>query len=136
MAQAVAAPNSPSLTRVDMWLWAARFFKTRALAKHAIEGGKVEVNELPCKPAKALHVGDRVRVTRGEERWDVEVLMLSAQRGSAMIAATLYRESDASRAARETQRDQRRLTGAGYSKPPTRPDKRSRRQIRGFKGSL
>jgi ribosome-associated heat shock protein Hsp15 len=122
--------------RTDIWLWAARFYKTRSLAKHAIEGGKVEVNGLPCKPAKPIHPGDRLRVVRGEERFELQVIELSEKRGPAAIAATLYRESDASRAAREAQREQRRNLGSTPGRPPTRPDKKSRRLIKGFKDSL
>src|SRR5262245_50179270 len=104
--------------RADVWLWAARFFKTRALAKHAIEGGKLSVNDAAAtKPAKALHVGDRLLVSRGEEQFDLTILALSEQRGPASVAQTLYAESDASRAAREAAREQRRLSSAGYQAP-------------------
>jgi ribosome-associated heat shock protein Hsp15 len=116
--------------RLDIWLWAARFFKTRSLAKQAIEGGKVEVNDAPGKPAKALHVGDRLKLRRGDENLVVDVAALSERRGSAAIAQALYRETDASRAAREADREKRRLEGAGYAKPATKPDKRARRLIR------
>ena len=116
--------------RADVWLWAARFFKTRSLAKQAIEGGKVVVNDQPCKPAKSLHVGDVLRVTRGDERFEFAVVALAEQRGSAAIAHTLYAETEASRAAREILREQRRLENAGFAKPPTKPDKRARRLIR------
>jgi len=116
--------------RLDIWLWAARFFKTRSLAKQAIEGGKVVVNDAPGKPAKALHVGDRLKLRRGDENLVVDVAALSERRGSAAIAQALYRETDASRAAREADREKRRLEGAGYAKPATKPDKRARRLIR------
>ena len=115
--------------RLDIWLWAARFFKTRALAKKAIEGGKVELNEAAGKPAKAVHAGDRLRITRGEERFEIEVVALGDQRGSAAVAQTLYRETDASRAARAEAVDRRRFERTGYAKPPTKPDKRARRLI-------
>ncbi len=115
--------------RLDVWLWAARFFKTRSLAKQAIEGGKVEVNHAAGKPAKAVHAGDRLQITRGEERFEVDVIALSEQRGSAAIAQTLYRETEASHAARLALIEQRRLEGAGYAKPPKKPDKRARRLI-------
>lgn len=116
--------------RADVWLWAARFFKTRSLAKQAIDGGKVEVNSQPCKPAKALHVGDVLRVTRGDERFELAVVALAAQRGSATVAQTLYAETQASRVAREALREQRRLENAGFTKPSSKPDKRARRLIR------
>jgi ribosome-associated heat shock protein Hsp15 len=121
--------------RVDVWLWAARFFKTRSLAKQAIEGGKVDVNELGCKPAKALRVGDLLKLVRGDERMQVEVLALSDKRGQASTAQTLYRETDASRAAREALREQRRLSGAAFDHPPSRPDKHARRDLRRLKDS-
>jgi len=115
--------------RLDVWLWAARFFKTRSLAKQAIEGGKVEVNAQSCKPSRAVHVGDRVHVTRGEERCEIDVLALAEQRGSANIAQALYRETEASAVARAAARERRRLENTGYAKPATRPDKRARRLI-------
>lgn len=114
-----------------MWLWAARFFKTRSLAKQAIEGGKIELNRAGCKPAKLLHVGDKLRITRGEERLDVEVLVLAEQRGPASVAQALYRESAESIATREARRELRRLTGV--QAPPRRPDKHARRLLRGLK---
>jgi ribosome-associated heat shock protein Hsp15 len=117
--------------RADVWLWAARFFKTRALAKQAIEGGKLSVNDAPAgKPAKALHVGDRLRLSRGEEQFDLTVLALSEQRGPASVAHSLYAESDASRVARVAAREQRRIDNAGYHAPQGKPDKRARRLIR------
>jgi ribosome-associated heat shock protein Hsp15 len=121
--------------RVDIWLWAARFFKTRSLAKHAIEGGKIDVNDLGCKPAKALHVGDRLKVVRGDERMEVVVLALSDKRGPASVAQALYRETDASRLARETLKEQRRLSGAAFDHPLSRPDKHARRDLRRMKDS-
>ena len=86
--------------RLDVWLWVARFFKTRTLAKQAIEGGKVEVNRAAGKPAKAVHIGDHLCVSRGVERFEIDVIGLSEQRGSASVAQTLYLETDASREAR------------------------------------
>ncbi len=126
-------PVTPALTevRVDVWLWAARFFKTRSLAKQAIDGGKIDVNGGGCKPAKALHVGDTLRIGRGEERLEVEVLALADRRGPASAAQALYRESEASRLAREAQREQRRL--AGVQAPRQRPDKHARRELRQLK---
>jgi ribosome-associated heat shock protein Hsp15 len=115
--------------RVDLWLWAARFFKTRALAKQAIEGGKVEVNEQPCKPSRALHLGDRLRVVRGEERFELEVRGLDDRRGPATAAQQLYLESPESIARRDAEREQRRLANAGYQAPRTKPEKRARRLI-------
>ncbi len=120
----------PAAVRLDIWLWAARFFKTRSLAKQAIEGGKIELETGAARPARGVQVGDRLRIVRGEERWEIDVLALSEARGPASIAQKLYRETEAGRAARDAAAEQRRLTGAGYAKPPTKPDKRARRLIR------
>lgn len=123
--------NDPTEVRADVWLWAARFFKTRSLAKQAIDGGKVEVNGAGCKPARALHAGDMLKIGRGEERLEVEVLALSDKRGPASTAQALYRESEASRLAREAWREQRRLVGV--QAPRQRPDKHARRELRRLK---
>lgn len=122
--------------RADVWLWAARFFKTRSLAKQAIEGGKVELNEVTCKPAKLVIVGDTVKVTRGEERFTCVVAALSNKRGPAPEAQKLYAETDESAAARARQREDRRLTGGALLRPDSRPDKRSRRLIQDLKKTL
>ena len=116
-------------TRIDIWLWAARFFKTRALAKQAIETGKVEVNDQVCKPSRAVHAGDRLRITRGDERFDVQVAGLSEQRGPARQAQQLFIESEASIERRRAEREQRRLANAGFQAPKSKPDKRARRLI-------
>ncbi|HEY6985387.1 MAG TPA: RNA-binding S4 domain-containing protein [Rhodanobacteraceae bacterium] len=123
-----ASEDSRTAVRLDIWLWAARFFKTRSLAKQAIEGGKVALNDVPGKPAKAVHAGDRLRIRRGEEMFVVDVLGLSEVRGPAAAAQALYRETDESRAAREAQRETQRLQGRAA--PATKPDKRARRLIR------
>jgi ribosome-associated heat shock protein Hsp15 len=115
--------------RVDIWLWAARFFKTRSLAKQAIEGGKIDVNGLGCKPAKALRVGDRLK------RMEIDVRALSDKRGAASVAQALYRETEVSRVARETLKEQRRLSGAAFDHPASRPDKHARRDLRRMKDS-
>jgi ribosome-associated heat shock protein Hsp15 len=116
--------------RLDVWLWAVRFFKTRALAKQAIEGGKVQVGDTAGKPARLLHVGNRVLITRGEDRYEVDVLALCEQRGPAAVAQACYRETESGRVAREQAAAERRFAAAGYMKPPTKPDKRARRLIR------
>lgn len=128
-------PPAPPMTdaRVDVWLWAARFFKTRSLAKQAIDGGRIDLNGAGCKPAKTLRPGDRLRIGRGEERLEVEVVALSDKRGPAGVAQALYVETEASRAARELTREQRRLVGA--SGPPKRPDKQARRELRRLRDS-
>jgi ribosome-associated heat shock protein Hsp15 len=117
--------------RADVWLWAARFFKTRSLAKQAIEGSKIDVNDAGCKPARALHVGDLLKIGRGEERQEVEVLALADRRGPASLAQAMYRETDASLAVREAAREQRRLIG--MNGPLKRPDKHARRDLRRMK---
>lgn len=120
--------------RVDVWLWAARFFKTRSLAKQAIGGGKVQLNGGACKAARPVRPGDRLIVRRGEEAMEVEVLGLSEQRGPAPVAQALYRESEASRMARDAARAQRQLAGQPV-RPPGRPGKHDRAALRRFKDS-
>lgn len=116
-------------TRLDAWLWAARFFKTRALAKSAIETGKIDVAGQRAKPARQVRVGDALRIVRGEETLHVEVVALSSKRGSAAAAIALYREDEASRLLREQQRAQRVAEHSGYRAPEHKPDKRARRLI-------
>ena len=116
--------------RIDKWLWAARFYKTRALAADAVEGGKVQVNGARVKPARPLKAGDALVVRNGAFTWEVEVVGLSDRRGPAPEAAKLYRESDASRKAREdtaVQIKADRQSAPVYAKG--RPTKRARRQI-------
>jgi ribosome-associated heat shock protein Hsp15 len=117
------------MVRLDVWLWAARFFKTRGLAKTAIETGKIDVSGQRAKPARQVHVGDVLRIVRGEETFQVEVMALSAKRGSASVAAGLYREDEAARTLREQQRANRAAERAGYQAPQHKPDKRARRLI-------
>ncbi|MEO5813259.1 MAG: S4 domain-containing protein [Rhodanobacter sp.] len=129
----MSADSDPSLSgvRVDVWLWAARFFKTRRLSHEAICGGRVELNEGACKPSRLLKVGDVLRVTRGTERMEVAVIALSTQRGPASVAQALYQESDASRSAREANREAARLRGpAGPSARPNKSDRRLLRQLK------
>lgn len=126
----IPAPEITTI-RVDVWLWAARFFKTRSLAKQAIDGGHIDVNEAGCKPARTLRVGDRLKISRGEERLEVEVLQLSDRRGPASVAQALYAETESSRVTREAARELHRLVGA--SGPPKRPDKQARRDLRRLK---
>lgn len=116
--------------RLDVWLWATRFFKTRALAKQAIEAGRVEVNAAAGKPARMIRSGDRLKITRGEDRYEIEVAALASRRGSAAVAQRCFRETDASRVAREAAAQQRRFAAAGYVKSASKPDKRARRLIR------
>ena len=123
--------GEPATVRIDAWLWAARFFKTRSLAKAAIATGKVELEgERVAKPSRSVRIGDALVVQRGEERFHVEVAGISDMRGPAKVAQALYRETEASRVARELLRAQRAAERAGYSAPESRPDKRARRLIR------
>ena len=115
--------------RLDVWLWAARFFKTRALAKQGADGGRIEVNGASGKPSRALRVGDCLRITRGEEHFEIELLALSDRRGPASVAQTLYRETAQSLAARQAIAEQKRMQGAAPAHPGKRPDKRARRLI-------
>ncbi|WP_133501274.1 RNA-binding S4 domain-containing protein [Cognatilysobacter terrigena] len=116
--------------RLDQWLWAARFFRTRSLAKQAIETGRVEIDGQRAKASRGVRVGDRLGVTRGEERFDVDVLGLSTERGAAPIAQLLYAETDESKQRREQARAERTAMRDGYRAPEQRPDKRARRLIR------
>jgi len=124
----IPVPDSAAV-RLDIWLWAARFYKTRSLAKQAVETGKVDIGGQRAKPSRAVKVGDELQVQRGDERFQVRVLALSAQRGSASVAQTLYLESDESRAAREEARARRAAERNGYRPPEHKPDKRARRLI-------
>ncbi len=119
--------------RADVWLWAARFFKTRRLCREAIDGGKVVLNGAHCKPAKAVKVGDMLRITRGVERFEIAVLGLADRRGPASVAQALYQETDASKSARESERDARRLSAMTTPMPQRRPGKQDRRRLRAFK---
>ena len=116
--------------RIDIWLWAARFYKTRSLARQAVETGKVEVAGQRAKPSRALRVGDALKIVRGEESFDIEVAALSDVRGPAPVAQALYRESEASKLAREQARALRAAERAGFRPPESKPDKRARRLIR------
>lgn len=115
--------------RLDKWLWAARFFKTRALAKKAIEGGKVHYNGARAKTSKAVEMGALIKVPQGWDVWEVEVLALSDQRRGAPEARELYRETPESQARRAREAEQRRLANQAFQQPPRRPDKKQRREL-------
>lgn len=121
-----------SSVRLDKWLWAARFFKTRALAKTAIEGGKVKLNGERTKPSKLLTAGETLSIRQGWDDKIVIVLALSEQRSSAPEAAQLYRETEASLAARAQRAAARKAHGTSPG-PAQRPTKKQRRQIHRFK---
>jgi ribosome-associated heat shock protein Hsp15 len=115
--------------RIDKWLWAARFFKTRSAAQQAIEGGKVKLNGERTKPAKDLRPGDRLVIQIRGFEWDVEVLQLSAQRGPAPVARTLYVETEESQAKRALEVEKRRRFNEPASTIQGRPTKRDRRVL-------
>ena len=120
--------------RIDKWLWAARFYKTRSIATQAIEAGKVEVNGERVKPARDVHPGDRLELRIGQATWELEVLGLATQRGPASVAQTLYRESDASRARRAEASARRRIMTEPTAELKGRPTKRDRRNLERFQG--
>jgi len=120
--------------RIDIWLWAARFFKSRALAKRACELGRIESNGQPAKPAREVRVGDRLRVTTEGGDFQVEVLLLSAVRGPASVARGLYFETEASRELRKKLADERKAMKQFEELPAGRPSKRERRKIIQFRG--
>ena len=120
--------------RIDMWLWAARFFKTRALAKRACELGRIESNGQPAKPAREVRVGDRLRVTTEGGEYQVQVLLLSVVRGPASVARGLYFETEASRELRKKLADERKAMKQCEELPAGRPSKRDRRKIIHFRG--
>lgn len=119
--------------RIDKWLWAARFFKTRALAARACDLGRIECNRLPAKPAREVRPGDLLQIRTEANEFEVEVLLLSAIRGPASVAQTLYRETDAGREARMKAAEERRALKNFSPAPEGRPTKRDRRKIIQFR---
>jgi len=115
--------------RIDKWLWAARFFKTRSLSQTAIENGRVLLADTRIKPAHAVKVGDTLTITAGERTFEVEVLNLSEVRGPAPVAQQLYRESPASISRRADEAEQRRLVREPSATISGRPTKRDRREL-------
>ncbi len=125
--------NTPSeAIRLDKWLWAARFFKTRSLAAQAINGGKVHINGNRAKAARSVLVGDSMRISVGSNEYTITVLALAKFRRPAKEARLLYFESDESLQARVEQQELRRMAGAGYAGPVKKPSKRDRRKIKFF----
>ena len=120
--------------RLDKWLWAARFFKTRALASSAVSGGKVHLQGHRIKPARWVKIGDSYEIQRGYERFEIIVTGLGDRRGSATQAQTLYEETQASRERRQVEAEKRRLAALQRPHSPARPDKKQRRKIRQFTG--
>jgi ribosome-associated heat shock protein Hsp15 len=121
------------MVRIDKWLWAARFFKTRSLAAQAVSGGKVQLNGLRVKPARPVKPGDALEIHKSGFEYQVQILGISERRGPAAVAQTLYQESEQSVRRREALREQHRLAGASAPHPQHRPDKKARRQLRDMK---
>jgi ribosome-associated heat shock protein Hsp15 len=126
-------PAHNNAVRVDKWLWAARFFKTRSMAAKAVKGGKVHVNGHRAKASTGVKVDDRLEVTKGETAFEIDVRGLSEQRGPAAQAVELYAETQASRERREAQAAERRAARMSMPRPSLRPDKKQRRELRRFK---
>lgn len=122
--------------RLDKWLWAARFFKTRGLAAEAISGGKVQVDGQRVKPSRNIRIGSRLEIHKGELTWSIEILGLCAQRRPASEAVLLYREDEASRLARQERVQERREAGLNQPRMRGRPTKRDRRRLGDFTGRL
>lgn len=121
-------------TRIDKWLWAARFFRTRELASKACELGRVSSNGVRAKPAREVKAGDMIHLENETGKYEIEVLELSQQRGPAAVAQGLYRETEESKEARSKAAEQRKLMGPVDFAPSKRPSKRDRRLIHSFSG--
>lgn len=115
--------------RIDKWLWAARFFKTRSLASNACDLGRVESNGLTAKPSKEVRVGDKLRIKNERDTFEIGVLQLIEMRGPASVAQTMYQETDASKLARQQAAEARKLAPAFDFEHEGRPSKRDRRLI-------
>lgn len=124
--------SNTEIVRLDKWLWAARFFKTRSLASQAVAGGKVHVNGNRGKASHSVVLGDKLRITIGTAEFHVTVEAVSRLRRPAKEARLLYEESSESIAAREEQSQLKKMMSAGFSAPPQKPGKRDRRKIRSF----
>jgi ribosome-associated heat shock protein Hsp15 len=120
--------------RLDKWLWAARFFKTRAVASRACDIGRIQSNGVRAKPAREVRAGDKLRIENERGIFEIEVLLISAVRGPAAVAQTLYSESDASREARLHLAAERKALEQYVQQPVGRPSKRDRRRIIQFRG--
>jgi ribosome-associated heat shock protein Hsp15 len=133
----MAGSEQDGKMRLDKWLWAARFFKTRALATEAINGGKIHLNGQRVKPGKDISVGARLEISKEQYSWDITVTALNAQRRPASEAALLYEETPESHAKRQAEVERRRtekeLLGV---QPEQRPDKKDRRMIHRFKREM
>lgn len=126
----MSAPDEP--IRLDKWLWAARFFKTRALAAEAVSGGKVEIDGARAKPSRIVRVGDRLTIRRGPYEWTIMVKQVARLRGPAPQAQLLYDETEASQLKRQTIAAQLKLEQPPEFDAPGRPTKRNRRDMERF----
>ena len=128
------AAEEDNKVRIDKWLWAARFFKTRSMAAKAVSGGKVHLNDARVKAARLITVGDRLRINRSNTEFVIDVLGLAEKRGPAKVAQTLYQETEQSIASREEIRAQRKVERQVTARmvPEKRPGKRDRRLIKKF----
>ena len=115
--------------RLDKWLWASRFFKTRKNAVEAISGGKVHLNGARTKPSRNIHIGDELDITRENYRYHIEVIALNDKRRPAKEAQLLYQESEESIEGRENEREMRKMNSASVSQPDKKPNKKERRQM-------
>lgn len=122
----------PDRVRIDKWLWAARFFKTRAVAAEAVTGGHVHINGERSKPAHAIKIGDVLKITKAGATFVITVTVLSERRGTATAAQALYVEDPESQARREQQRVLYKLNALASPRPLKRPDKRERRQLKAW----
>jgi ribosome-associated heat shock protein Hsp15 len=127
-----AATAAAESVRIDKWLWAARFYRTRTLAAAAVEAGQVRVNGERIKPARQLRAGERITLRKAGLQWECEVTGIGDRRGSASEAARLYHEAESSRAARETEMARRRAAAAAGPVLDGRPTKRDRRKLEDF----
>ncbi len=125
------APSGPPRVRLDKWLWAARFYKSRGLATEAIDAGHVKIDGERVKPSRGVKVGDRLTIWRGGRAWELDITGLAERRGSATVAAQLYAETAESVAAREAELARRREANARFESGG-RPTKRSRRRLEDF----
>jgi ribosome-associated heat shock protein Hsp15 len=126
---ATSAPSSTAGIRLDKWLWACRFYKTRGLAKAMIEGGKVHYNGQRCKPSKVVEPGAMIRLAQGSDEKIVVVLALSDKRLAAPLAQQLYQETAESLAERQKRAELRKTNSLYAPHPETKPDKKERRQL-------
>lgn len=127
------ASKDANAVRLDKWLWAARFFKTRALARDAVQSGKVQYNGQRSKPGKAVELGAIIKIPAGFDIKEVTILQISEQRKGAPLAQLMYQESADSIEQREKNAQARKLSSFHSPKPDSRPDKKQRRQIIQFK---